>query len=311
MSLRSFGGLRNTTVLHWPAVAENKGTLVLIPGNPGLVEYYTTYLEHIQKQRPELEIYAVSHAGFSTTESPGTKQPYYSLESQIQHKCDFLVQIAGQSQHKRMPVYLLAHSMGCYVVQKVAQKLQDHPRIEFRFVGLNFPCVMDIAKSDSGQKLTWLNGLLPVASVVSLFANCLNFLLPEWAIRRIVQTQVKRGDSEAEYAAAVEGTLKLVRSPHLVRQALGMAVEEMEHIRNDQPLQDWFFSSFLEKVPIWGYFAATDHWVADATRASILEYRGKNVAFAVADPSSAITHSFCIDQSVNFADVTVSAMAGK
>lgn len=47
-----------TETLLWPATTQKKTILLFIPGNPGLVEYYTSFLERIHKAiaSPSLEI---------------------------------------------------------------------------------------------------------------------------------------------------------------------------------------------------------------------------------------------------------------
>ena len=309
-SLSTYQGLPHTTVLHRPALKDQEGVLILIPGNPGLVEFYITYLDEIQKHRPELEIYAVSHAGFSTTEPLDSTVEYYPLSYQIQHKCDFITQIAEKSNHEKVPIYLLAHSMGAYVLQNVAKRLSDNPKIDFRFAGLICPTIMDIASSGSGELVTRIRAKVPVVQPVVAVASFLRLVLPTSLARGLVQETDKKGKSEEGYRNAIEACWKLFSSPRLIKQALEMAMEEMDQIKHDRPLQDWFFNTFLKKCLIWGFFAATDHWVADSTRASILEYSQKNVRFQV-ETLPDISHSFCVDQSVEFAAVTLEAMASK
>lgn len=308
--LTNYKNLPYTTVYHLPALTEHKGVLVLIPGNPGLADFYVTYLDEIQKHRPELEAYAVSHAGFSTSEPLDATAPYYDLEYQIEHKCEFLLQLAEQSTHERLPVHLLSHSMGSYVLQNVVKRLTDHPGIDFKFIGLLFPTIIDIAESESGQLLTRIGAKLPITSAVTNFARFLNVVLPLSLSRRIVTSTVKRGSSQECYNNSIDACYKIFQSPRIIQQALRMSLEEMEQIRHDKPLQDWFFTVFLQKCHIWGAFAATDHWVSNNTRDLIINYKQKNVHFQIENSSSLITHSFCIDQSLEFAEITVKAMSG-
>jgi hypothetical protein len=47
-----------TETLIWPAATQAKTILLFIPGNPGLVEYYTSFLQGIHKSlaSPSFEI---------------------------------------------------------------------------------------------------------------------------------------------------------------------------------------------------------------------------------------------------------------
>lgn len=56
--LRAALKVANTQAVWWPAKKEPKTLLLFIPGNPGLVDYYTEFLEEIyQSSDPHLEIY--------------------------------------------------------------------------------------------------------------------------------------------------------------------------------------------------------------------------------------------------------------
>lgn len=198
--------------------------------------------------------------------------------------------------------------MGAYVLQNVVKRLSDDPKLDFRFAGLICPTIIDIAKSGSGELVTRIKAKVPIVQPVVAVASFLKLVLPTSLARGLVQATVKKGKSEDGYRNAIEACWKIFSSPRLIRQALGMAEEEMDHIKYDKALQDWFFNEFLKKCQIWGFFAATDHWVADSTRASILEYSQKTVRFQV-ETLPDISHSFCVDQSVEFAAVTLEAMA--
>lgn len=52
-----------TETLLWPASSTKKTILLFIPGNPGLVEYYTSFLQGIYKAipSPSFEIVGGNH----------------------------------------------------------------------------------------------------------------------------------------------------------------------------------------------------------------------------------------------------------
>lgn len=158
-----------------------------IPGNPGLISYYHTYLSLLASNlstpntpNPPIEIAGYSLGGFETTITepaasnsqyakfglPNVPEPkLYSLQSQIEHVEERLLQIVrGRAALKakksnRIKVILVGHSVGAYMAMELINRDRSKSSIsapsDFDIVGgvMLFPTVVDIAKSLSGQRL--------------------------------------------------------------------------------------------------------------------------------------------------------------
>ena len=304
--------------------------LAFIPGNPGLIDYYVTYLELLAESNPDFNILAVSHAGYQTSDdfvAAGKleKQPYFNLEYQINHKYEIL---RKQILRGHTELYILCHSMGAYVTQRVVKMLLNDEEVskvvKIKFIGLICPTIVDIAKSRSGVAFSRLFNYLPLVTVAVWFISLLHFILPdltaELIIRKFVISHPVLRDSKLMESRhnSIEATLKIYKSKRIVRQALNLAEEELLVIHRDDTLNDWFFRDLPEThgTVIWSFFAYKDHWVHDNTRDYILtRYHGPKSAlvhFEVGNTNNencpAITHSFCIDQSVEFAEITCKAL---
>ena len=312
--------------------SENSPLLVFIPGNPGLIDYYTTYLDLIGDEYPEYDILAIGHAGFQTSDDfvmAGKKDvTFYDLDFQVRHKCSIIKKhvLLG---HTRLS--FLCHSVGGYITQRVvALLLKDEEvkhLIKVEFVGLICPTIVDIAKSDSGVFFTKLFSLLPVVQLAVCLLAVLQTVLPDSLARLIIsrfvisRPRLKDAKLIELWENAVDATYKIYKLRRIARQALTLARQELQVIHRDDEMNDWFFHEIptTHQIKVWCFFAESDYWVHDNTRDYILgryhSQDNRNVQFQVGEPSTehthAITHAFCIDQSVEFAQITCAALAAE
>ena len=332
MVLQTYKGHPSTTVYHRkPLVgSDNPNILLFIPGNPGLIEFYITYLELIQKQFPEFEVFAVGHAGYQTTDvslsnnqSP-TEFKYYDLQYQINHKYEifktFILQRYDETETE-VNLYFLSHSMGSYICQRVTKRLLDcgilYGKFNIRFSGLICPTIMDIAKSDNGVKFDKLFTYLPFITMLLWFAWLLDVFLTDSTKKRIIKTKFINVPPTTDLDDprvvesidnSVAGIFNMVKSSRIIRQALTMAQQELQEILTESSMNDWYFSNSKN---VWAFFAPYDYWVHNSTRDYLLEkYHNlqENIRFEIGNDPDPITHSFCVHQSVRFAEITIQRM---
>lgn len=314
--------------------SDDSPLLVFVPGNPGLIDYYKTYLDLISEQYPEYDILAVSHAGFQTSgdyivDGNNGDFVFYGLEYQIAHKCNIIKRriLAG---HRK--VSFLCHSVGGYITQRIISTLLLDEELcevfEIEFVGLICPTVVDICRSESGVLFTKLFTYLPIIQIALGFLTVLQWVLSEalarciiakFIVARPVSKSAKQNAKLIEaWENAVDATFKIYRSKQIAWQALTLARQELQVIHRDDKMNDWFFHELpqAQNISIWCFFAESDHWVHDNTRDYILaryhDQDNQQVQFQIGEPttghSKAITHSFCIHQSEEFAEITCEAL---
>lgn len=297
--------------------AENISIFVLIPGNPGLVEFYITYLDLIQQSFKDFEILALGHAGYEPPNGPFNS---YSLDFQIEDKVEKLKSKINNCE-KHVDIYFLSHSVGSYITQRIVEKLINDKKFrdqaDIKFIGLICPTIYDIAKSDSGRRFVALLTHIPIVAITLYLISFLNLILTDstakWIIRHFFIAKPKLQDetSLSSWENSVQGAFKIYKSPTIVEQTLTLASEEMTCINLDDTINDWFFKEFPVKnqTKVWAFFANEDYWVHKSTRDHLLKlYHNLNVPnlyFDVGDIHDGIGHSFCVDQSVEFSEITV------
>lgn len=304
--------------------------LVFIPGNPGLIDYYVTYMHLISEKHPQYDVLAIGHAGYQTSgdyvkAGKSNSHDFYNLEYQVDHKVQILKKRILEGHHQ---LSFVCHSVGGYITQRVVKRLlldeELKGLVKIEFVGFICPTIVDIAKSQSGVLFTRLFNVLPIVHLAVFFVAFLQLILRDsWAkaiIRSCAIDKPLREDKMllVAYNNAVNATFKIYKSPRIVHQALSLAREELNVIHRDDELNDWFFREIPDTlgVKIWCFFAFRDYWVHDNTRDYILgryhNLEDDNVVFQIGDGDKegfkSIGHSFCVDQTVEFAQVTLQAL---
>ncbi len=155
----------------------------MIPGNPGLVEYYRDFLGDLTSLLAKTaggrryEIAGSSLAGFEVNGAARSRPQEalpYDLQQQVSHVQGQVRDVVRRSSSvhpaqslrpasRRMPVILMGHSIGAYILleiiarQQAKQRLTDNSSLEadadYEIVGgiCLFPTVVDIAKSPRGR----------------------------------------------------------------------------------------------------------------------------------------------------------------
>lgn len=299
--------------------------LVFIPGNPGLVDYYQTYLGLIQRRFPTLDVCCVSHAGFSTAKNDFSHDPStcYDLEDQVEHKYRIVRDLISKKSDptQKIRLYFLSHSVGAWVVQRLIKRLECDEDLTRKFViefsGMICPTISNIKVSRSGKIFTLLCAYLPLAYIACSVSIFLRAILLESLIRLIISKQLgtrpkTKDDADAcdGFDNALEATYKLVSSPAIIRQIIHLAQDEMVAVNTDDTINDWYFEVFAKSSDVWVFFAKEDLWVHNKTRDLTLEryLANRNVRFDVDGTDANIEHSFCVGQSSEFAEITIKAI---
>jgi hypothetical protein len=103
-----------TETLFYPSSTTNSSSssvslepdtfLLFLPGNPGLIEYYRSFLSTLSKLlNRRINILGVSHAGFHTrqTAARGVAPWYWTLEEQIAQKLEIIEWLSKREWEKR------------------------------------------------------------------------------------------------------------------------------------------------------------------------------------------------------------------
>ncbi|KAK2461623.1 hypothetical protein APHAL10511_006086 [Amanita phalloides] len=266
--------------LWWSAAcvgAVPSTVLLFLPGNPGILDFYTPFLGalHVKDKSGTLAIMAHSHIGHSPEldYQHSRQSTSYSLPAQIQgalEAYDAVRRYYGQAK-----IVLAGHSVGAWIALQVLKA--RHADVNAVF--LLFPTIAQISKTPNGQKLSPL--FVPtVRYVLSALSYCTR-ILPDALLSMFFV---------AWPASQISALRRLLGSPQTIWAALTMADHEMQVIKElDIPLLT------ENDHRLYFYFAEQDDWVGEY-RDEILKSLGPEpgsvkVVFGPRD----IPHDFCIN----------------
>ncbi|KAG5359895.1 hypothetical protein CJU90_5739 [Yarrowia sp. C11] len=326
-----------------------------IPGNPGISEYYTVYLQHLAEMYPTYEFVCPSYRGYSTFNPASFKEDLYSLQDQIDNKVKILRHVVAESkcetcsfdgyesddtlggsdgprfstppssrrssidsldsmgsissgetllgsftaaETEGRPVILMGHSLGGWLVQRVAVAVANDPQLDLQLVCLMTPTLKELAKSSTGQKLKTLARQYPLpGGVLARGLQVAQKVSPLWT--RVEQQFL----SDALPPHIVQATRGFVSQPSIIRQWIEMGKEELVAIGTDcNDVVDFWHNN--GKFKIWGFFAHQDQFVDNETREDIFNEWGhlNHVTFDVG--AEEIIHGFCIHHNQEVAQLT-------
>ncbi|KZT02403.1 uncharacterized protein LAESUDRAFT_706049 [Laetiporus sulphureus 93-53] len=271
--------------IWWPpSVQSPPGILLFIPGNPGLVEFYTPFLTELHnKCKGNLAILAHAHLGHSPTIPHGDEPPTHAiagLTTLIQSAIEALDAI--QLTFPSSKLTITAHSMGCWVTLQV---LKARPNT-ISSVFLLFPTICHIANTPNGRSLSWLfkppfPRLIAAASVLAqiLPLHTLSALFSDWPHAQILVLR------------------SLLRSPSAILACLNLAHDEMNAI---QDLDTTILQEHQQRLHF--YFAEEDHWVGEQKETILKAFHADAGAVKIVHGLQDIPHAFCINHGVQLAE---------
>ncbi|KAJ7225697.1 hypothetical protein GGX14DRAFT_421782 [Mycena pura] len=212
-----------------------EAVLVFIPGNPGILDFYTAYLTCLHQQNPNMAIFGHAHLAHTPTLAHLRRE--YGLRAQVQSAIEAID--AVRNAFGKVKIVLSSHSVGSWIALQV---LKARPTDVAQAL-LLCPTVTHIADTPNGRRLSWVfRSPFPwITSWLSYLTRplCLSMLFPHWPVPQISALR------------------SLLNSPPTVFACLTMAHEEMEIIRElDASLLD------EHKHLLYIYFATDDGWVA-------------------------------------------------
>ncbi|KAF9273321.1 hypothetical protein BGZ68_001608 [Mortierella alpina] len=245
----------NVPTLWWPAkgqssASEDKEThhtvLFMIPGNPGLIDYYTPFLQTVHDTcQGRIDIFGASHLGHSAGSHVADPSRLYSLEEQVENKIAILDRLR-ETYPPGTRFILAGHSMGAWLALRVLKARPNHGIV--RIFQL-FPTIHRIADTPNGRKMKNLFG--PVSrSIVGGTVSTLRFMFSAPPVLQSIVGFVTRQDA----GMASVTSQKLLHSS-VVKNCLFLAGQEMQAINiMDRELVEEHASKLVF------YYGKTDEW---------------------------------------------------
>lgn len=284
-----------------PQPSARHALIFFIPGNPGLINFYTPFLTLLSSlinpstPAPDTITYDIygqdllgftddSHAPFSDTNPP------FDLEAQIQHVQKTVEEKGRGYDH----VVVMGHSVGAYIaVETFSRRLKvwkagKATNVEIQNGVLLFPTLMHIARSPSGRKLVGLSNVSFFADKAHVLANSLLWLVPMVTLQWVLSTIM----GFTPFAAEVTATW--LKSRDGIQQALHLGLDEMQTIRENSWEDETWDMATIDggKGPrFYLYYAEEDHWVDGEGRDEFLgDVEGRVKVWVEGE---GVKHAFC------------------
>ncbi|KAJ3146154.1 hypothetical protein HDU89_006721 [Geranomyces variabilis] len=221
-----------------------KAVAVMIPGNPGLIQYYESFLQKLHSDCHGLDIVGVQHLGHSFAVST---RKTYSISEQVAHKLS-LIEAVEKRWGQETPIVLIGHSFGCWVNVQIMKARPDANVV--KIVQL-FPTLHSMAITPQGKIISW--AALPVIREIPAFmVSLLRALLPTAPLFRSLVARFTTNQSPRDLDVTINNLLHF----RTVRNTLYLAHDEMRTITTWKP-ED--LKHIIGRCTF--YYGTTDHWV--------------------------------------------------
>ncbi|XP_077517913.1 lipid droplet-associated hydrolase-like [Amblyomma americanum] len=261
---------------------------VLIPGNPGIIEYYEDFLVEIYDEFDgRVHVCGLSHAGhdevWTKCSAPSPKEHWhlYGLQGQVRHKVEFIKTHVNSNR----TVYLAGHSIGAYMVLQILKELKG---LNVKRSFMLFPVFERLDEAPNAWRLVWDSYLLKLVTRLLVF---LLLLLPDSFKAALVSLYCRRLPLAIQERSAK--ATRMVFMPTVFQLMTDMAHEEICVLKERD---NTLIGTHLQRLTF--YYGSEDGWCP------IRFYWDMQAAFPNADLtlcSLKLKHAFVLDRTADIA----------
>ncbi|XP_026551135.1 lipid droplet-associated hydrolase isoform X2 [Pseudonaja textilis] len=267
---------------------------LVIPGNPGLPDFYRTFIETLYYSlNQQYPVWVVSHGGHCKIPHEIKRKEemllndtddVFGLQGQAEHKLKFLRKYVP----KDVKLVLIGHSIGSYFVLEI---MKHSPELEILRSILLFPTIERMAESPQGRLLTPLLCQLRYILYIPIY---LATLLPERVksfLVRFALNQQKWNDQ------TLVTTITNLLNMDCIANIMYLASQEMRSVKERD---NSTIKQHLNKLIF--YYGTTDSWCP------LQYYEEMKMEFLDGDIricEKGIRHSFVLDSSKEMAEMIV------
>jgi len=261
---------------------EEEISFVIIPGNPGCIEFYEKFSRTLMKQTG-LCVRGVSHTGH--VKSPaGLQHPQLTecgLQTQIEHKLMYLREIAFKNAAR---IILIGHSIGSYMILQMLDCLSEEEANRVIKAILLFPTIERMSLTPNGKQLT---PLLTKARWLTTFAAFTVSSLPSKLADSLISFFVKTSDEQV--LKAVKRNLCDV---DVANSCSFTGLEEMLKVKSrDSDLIERHLHQLIF------YYGSRDRWCPEEFYQNMIEDFGDNIQSSIIQCPKGLDHAFVLNQS--------------
>ncbi|OAA75931.1 hypothetical protein LEL_05615 [Akanthomyces lecanii RCEF 1005] len=293
------------------SISKSHGLIYFVPGNPGVVEFYTDFLRSLRAMLDKTEndtaydIHGRNLLGFCDDdhESFSSQNQPFELDAQVDGIwADIASQRRGDNNDQPYDsIILIGHSIGAYIVVETFHRQSIDPKADLNLEHgfLLFPTISYIARSPSGLKITALqqSSYLPgVEENLHRIAKALVYFVPQSTLQWLW------GNYLGFSAAAATALAEWLKSRDGLWQAIHLGRSELKSV-----VKDKWDDTLWDAAPTAGsgdvapkfffFYGKHDHWVDNDLRDAFIA-RHKARGDSPGRPSlevdtGDIAHAFC------------------
>ncbi|CAA0822526.1 alpha/beta-Hydrolases superfamily protein [Striga hermonthica] len=230
---------------------DTKFHVLFIPGNPGVISFYTDFLESLYEllggsasvTGKYTHIY-ITIGHISHSEKDWGSGRLFSLQEQISHKISFIEQELGDVE---VPIVLVGHSIGSYISLEILRRC--HEKVIY-CIGL-YPFLALNDKSSAQSSIKKIAALPTICTVLSFMGGLLG-RLPSHISRFLVKISMGKSWS----SSSIDVLCTHVLQYHTIRNMLYMAMTEFQELPKTPDL-DFIREKKTEIALLFGH---DDHW---------------------------------------------------
>lgn len=266
-------------------------TYVIIPGNPGCIEFYDKFATSLSERTGGSSVLGISHTGHAHLPQPVTgshpKLEQCGLEMQIRHKLAYLREVVFKETDDKL--ILIGHSIGCYVILQMLDRLTEKEQHRISRAFLLFPTIERMSITPNGKRLTPI--LSKARWIVSLLA-CGVSSLPVYCLEKLLPFIVKTDEECVKNAVKVN----LCNDVLVANSCTFMGLEEMHKVkrRDDDIIEKHLAKLFF-------YYGSNDAWCPQEYYFDMIEKFGKEADIHLC--TRGMEHAFVLEQSDEAAEI--------
>ena len=200
--------------------------IVIIPGNPGIVEFYEYFSEKLCNLT-HLPVLCLSHTNHLFDKERKIKpRSFPRLKDQINDKITMLKRLVFHK--KDTDVIFIGHSIGCYIIMHIIALLDPEMRDRVKKAYLLFPTIERMKSSPNGK---WLTFFVKNFKWLLYFLIFLSAKVPNWLRKQVLYWFYMRKFRNNEHLALcsnfLESVMPFSSSYYSFRNCLDMGYDEM------------------------------------------------------------------------------------
>jgi len=265
---------------------------VVIPGNPGMVHFYETFMSNLYAKlggsdSGGVAIWCVGHAGHDVYDDPplaADNGHLFNVDGQIKHKFEFL----KENVREGAEVTMIGHSVGCHFIMEVMKLCDQHTNIK-TYGYMLFPMMERMYELRSGKNVWILAAYLRwLACSVAWILN----LLPAGA-----KESVLRVVHPCEDPPSFETIVQLVH-PARFTNVLHLARHEVLEISHS--LDVAAIQKFKDRL--WFFYGPTDNWAPTSYYHNLVQ-QVPGVRAELGELDHPLPHAFVLNKNEEVADI--------